>query len=85
MRKQIIQQIVNDRPDAKLVKNKYKVLIGVIKRIYPEHYEKIPRQVWEDIAFDLVNGDRDLRLATEGMDKEEKTRLEQQYIVNNLL
>lgn len=84
MRRKIIQQIINERPDAVLVKNKYKVLIGMIKRIYPNNYDKISKEVWEDIAYDLVNGDRDLRLLTEGMDRENKQRLEQEYIIKNL-
>lgn len=84
MRKEIIQNIVKDREDARLVKNKYKVLVGLIRRKYPNEYGKIDKGIWEDIAFDLVNGDRDWRLATEDYDRQEKDRLEQEYIIKNL-
>lgn len=85
MRKEIIAQIIKERPDAVLVKNKYKVLAGMIKRMYPQHFEKIDYKIWEDIIYDAVNGDRDWRVETEGFDKKNKQRLEQQFIINNLL
>lgn len=84
MRKQILAKIITERPDAVLVKNKYKVLVGMLKRLYPNQFEKIPYKIWEDIAFDLINGDRDLRYLTEGEDKENKKRLSDNYIANNL-
>ena len=79
----IINQIIKERPEAVLVSNKYKVLIGVIKRMYPEQFEKIPLKIWEDIAFDLINGDRDWRKATQGFDEENKQRLEDNWIKEN--
>lgn len=85
MRKEILQTIIKERPDAVLVKNKYKVLAGMIKRMYPTHFDKIDYKIWEDIIYEAVNADRDLRMLTEGMDKENKIKLEQQYITNNLL
>lgn len=84
MRKQILAQIIKERPDAVLVKNKYKVLVGMIKRMYPNNYEKIPHEVWEKLVFEIVNADRDWRYLSEGHDKVNKTRLEQEYIINNL-
>ena len=80
---EIINQIIKERPEAVLVANKYKVLVGVIKRIYPQNFEKIPLNVWENIAFDLVNADRDWRKATEGHDEDNKKRLEDEWIKNN--
>ena len=85
MRKEILAQIIKEKPEAVLVKNKYKVLVGMVKRLYPNNFDKIPLRIWEDIAYDLVNGDRDWRTLTEGQDKENKVRLEQEYIIKNLL
>lgn len=59
MRKEILAQIIKEKPEAVLVKNKYKVLVGMVKRLYPNNFDKIPLRIWEDIAYDLVNGDRD--------------------------
>lgn len=84
MRKQILQQIIKEKPEACLVKNKYKVIVGMIKRMFPNNYEKIPHEVWEKLVFEIVNGDRDWRKLSEGKDKVNKVRLEQEYILNNL-
>lgn len=85
MRKELIQKIIDKNPDAVLVKNKYKVLTGLVKRMYPNNYEKISPKMWEDIIYAVVNGDRDWRILTQGKDKENKEILRQQYIVNNLM
>jgi len=77
-RKEIIQKIISEKPDAVLVVNKYKVLYGMLKRIYPEQIEKIPKEIFIDIIFDAVNGNRDWQIATEGKDKENKMILSQQ-------
>ena len=84
MRKQILQKIIDEKPEACLVKNKYKVIVGMVRRMYPNNYEKIPYEVWEKLVFEIVNADRDWRTLTEGMDKENKVRLEQEYILKNL-
>ena len=38
-----------------LVSNKYKVIVGMIKRMYPNNYEKIPKEIWEKLVFEIVN------------------------------
>jgi len=85
MRKEILSAIIKENPNAVLVKNKYKVLRGLIKRMYPNNYEKLPPDIWEKIIYEVVNGDRDWRFLTEGMDKENKERLRQEYIIHNVL
>jgi len=80
-RKQIISKIINERPDAVLVKNKYQVLYGMIKRMYPDHIDKIPKQIFIDIIFDAINGNRDWQVLTEGQDKENKSRLSQEKMI----
>ena len=84
-RKNTLEQIIKEKPQAVLVKNKYKVLAGLLRRTYPANYKKIREDLWEDIIYLVVNGDRDLRLLTEGMDKENKVRLEQEYILGNIM
>lgn len=77
MRTHILQQIIQDKPEtAILVANKYKVLAGMLQRMFPE-LKDMPQTKLADIVFEAVNGDRDWRTLTEGQDKQNKTILEQ--------
>jgi len=80
-RKDVLNKIINERPDAVLVKNKYLVIYGMLKRMYPNQIEKIPKQIFIDIIFDAVNGNRDWQTLTEGFDKENKKRLSQEKMI----
>lgn len=82
MRKDIIKKIIEENPRAVLVANKYKVLAGMAQRMYPE-LQEIRQDHLADIVFDLVNGDRDWRMLTEGMDKENKVILEEKWLDEN--
>lgn len=84
MRKKIIAQIIKENPRANLVANKYKVLAGMSQRMFPE-LKEIPQTRLADMCYEIVNGDRDWRLLTEGKDKENKTIYEQKWIINNLM
>lgn len=83
MRKQILQKIIDEKPEAVLVKNKYKVIAGMIKRMFPE-LQTIPQDKLADICFEAIAGDRDWRMLTEGKDKVNKEIKRQEWIVNNL-
>jgi hypothetical protein len=74
MRTHILQQIIQDKPEtATLIKNKYRVIAGVLQRMYPEL--TMPQAKLAEIAFDAIALDREWRLETEGMQKDEKKRL----------
>lgn len=79
MRKEILKNIIDTRPEAKLVAHKYRVLAGMAQKMYPE-LKEIPQLKLADIVFDIVNGDRDWRLLTEGEDKENKDKLEEKKL-----
>ena len=81
MRKQILQNIIKENPNAVLVANKYKVLAGMAQRMYPE-LKEIPQAKLADMVYDIVNGDRDWRILTEGCDKENKKILEQEKMLS---
>lgn len=81
-RKQILQKIISEKPDAVLVSNKYKVIVGLVKRLHPNEFEKISLAKWEEIVFDAINGNRDWQSLTEGMDKENKKVLSQQWQID---
>lgn len=80
MRKTILQNIIKENPNATLVANKYKVLAGMAQRMYPE-LKEIPQSKLADMVYDIVNGDRDWRTLTEGMDKENKVIYEQKKML----
>lgn len=94
-RRQIIENIIKERPtEAVLVANKYKVIAGVVRRMFPEIKEikelepvmangKCVKDKLVDIIYEAVNADREWRLATEGQDKENKENLEVEYLKNN--
>lgn len=77
-RRPALQDILARRPDGYLVANKYKVIIGMLRRRYPE-LDSLDRSRLEDIVFDAVNGNRDWQMLTEGHDQEAKRRLEQEW------
>ena len=80
MRKQIIQNIIKENPNAVLVANKYKVLAGMSQRMFHE-LKEISQSRLADMVYEIVNGDRDWRTLTEGFDKENKGRLEEQKVL----
>lgn len=82
-RKRIISEIILEKPEAVLVVNKYNVLFGMLKRIYPNEINKIPKPIFMDIIFDAVNGNRDWQMLTEDCDKENKNKLENEWLKNN--
>lgn len=93
-RRQIIQNIIKERPnEAVLVANKYKVIAGVVRRIFPEIKEikelepvivngKCIKDKLVDIIYEAVNADRDWRLESNGFDGDNKNRLEEEFIRN---
>lgn len=80
MRKKIIQTIIKENPNAVLVANKYRVLAGMAQRMFPE-LKEIPQTRLADMVYEIVNGDRDWRTETEGMDKENKIIFEQKKML----
>ena len=82
-RKKILEQIIKERPDAVEVKNKYRVLTGMLRRMFPTDFEKIEKTKWEEIIFECVNADRDLRKLSEGKDTDNKNRLEEKWLDEN--
>jgi hypothetical protein len=66
-RKQVLVDILRARPDGYLVRNKYKVIIGMLKKRYPE-LGNIEYGRLQEIVFDAVNGNRDWQMLTEGHD-----------------
>lgn len=90
-RKQILIGIIKDKPEAVLVKNKYKVLLGMLKRVHPSVFlatdssAPITNERWESIIFDIVQGNRDWQQLSEGCDKENKVQLQEQWVVDNYM
>lgn len=75
-RQKLIIEMVTKFPDARLVKNKYKVMAKMIKKIYPIQVQAISEEMLTRIMFDAINGDREWRKHTKDFDRKEKARLE---------
>lgn len=78
-RKETIQNIIRENPNGMLVANKYKVLSGMAQRMFPE-LKEIPQRKLADMVYEIVNGDRDWRTLTEGQDRGNKARLEEEKL-----
>ncbi len=63
----MLEAILRLRPEGYLVRNKYKVLVGMLRRHYPELRDMEHDRLCA-IVFDAVNGNRDWQLLTEGHD-----------------
>jgi hypothetical protein len=81
-RKAILQNIILTRDDARLVKNKYRVIAGVIQKLFPEMKE-IEQSELEHILFHAINADRDWRKMTEDYDRDMKEELEHKWLDEN--
>jgi len=77
-RKETIQRILDERPDGRLVANKYKVLVGMLKRRY-KSLATVEYGTLVDIVFDAVQGNREWQMLTEGYDTENKEALSQAW------
>lgn len=77
-RQEIIKEMVNTFPEARLVKNKYKVIAKLAKKL---HNIEIPEDKLAEICYDIIQADREWRIYTEDFDRVEKRRLEQEKIL----
>lgn len=77
-RKETIEHILEEKPHGRLVANKYKVLVGMLRRRY-KSLAGVENGVLEDVVFDIVQGNREWQQLTEGFDEENKKRLEQEW------
>lgn len=83
IRKTILTDIMEKRPDAKLTKNKYRVIAKMIHEMYPDETSVIPQSKLADILAEAINGDRDWRLLAHDTATEEKQRLSEEWQINN--
>ena len=69
-------------PEAKLTKNRYKLIHWVLKDYYPIVCGSVSPDTLREFLKTVVYLDRNVRWATEKYDKEEKTKLSQQFQVD---
>lgn len=80
-RKETIERILKDKPHGRLVVNKYKVLVGMLRRRY-SGLATVNQKTLENIVFDAVQGNREWQQLTEGYDTENKKIHEQEWKLN---
>lgn len=83
IRKRILTDIMEKRPDAKLTRNKYRVIAKMIHEMFPDETLEISQQRLADILAEAINGDRDWRLLAHDTDTQGKQRLSEEWQINN--
>ena len=77
--KKILAHLMANKPEARLVKNRYRAIRFVLKNYFPQLFELYPPETIENLLRDVVYLDRQVRLATEGIEGQEKEILSQEY------
>lgn len=79
------EQMFTNHPASKLVKNRYKALVELLKERYPQIIDSDPQRKYiYDFLKDALYNDRKIRWETEDTDKETKKILSQDYQINEL-
>lgn len=68
-----------NKPEARLVKNRYRAIKYVLSHYYPQLFQLYPAETIEELIKDAVYLDRQVRFATEGVDEEAKKILAQSF------
>jgi hypothetical protein len=82
--KEILRNLLENKPEAKLVKNRYRAMKYVLSHYFPQLFEIYPPETIEELLKDVVYLDRQVRLATEGEDEMQKKILCQEYQMKEL-
>lgn len=72
-----LAEVVKTKPEASLVANKYKVIAAVIRRSYPN--VAFGSTEVDALCDDIIALNREWQWETEGRDKKNKDRLEQEF------
>lgn len=74
-----LANVVSLKPAASLVANKYKVIAAVITRSYPVLIKALTQDQIFEMVDDAIALNREWQWETEGKDKQNKKRLEQEF------
>lgn len=83
--KREVIKLVAENEDARLVKNRLKVLSFILSQEYPSLLENYSKESLIEILRDVLYIDRQIRRETIEFDQEQKKILSQQWVVDNLL
>lgn len=81
--KQVMTDLMEAKPEAKLVENRYRVMRYVLRKYIPQ-LETLKDSEIEDICRDVVYLDRQIRILTEDTEREKKEILSQEYQIKEL-
>lgn len=84
--KKVLAELIATKPEARLVKNKYRVMSHVLssRQMWKNTvYQFMEKYAMHDLMKDIIYIDRQIRKATEGMDSENKQILEEEYLLEN--
>ena len=80
-----LTKTLREFPEANLVKNRYRTMHWVLKDFYPIISGSVSSDTFKEFLREIVYLDRQIRLNTEGRQKEEKEVLAQQFVVDEIL
>lgn len=83
--KQRLSKTLKEFPEANLVKNRYKTMHWVLKDFYPIISGSVSQDTFRDFLREVVYLDRQVRLYTQGKQKEEKEVLSQDFVVKEII
>lgn len=71
-------------PQSKLTKNRYRAIRVALIKSYPNLINSTDKEVMLNFLRDVVYLDRKQRLLTEGLERDEKEELSQEYQIEHL-
>lgn len=80
----VLSETILSNPEAKLVKNRYRLMRKAILDQFPQTFEGISKETMLELLKDVCTLDRLLRKETEGSENTIKRNLEREFIDNVL-
>ena len=77
----VLSETILSNPEARLVKNRYRLMRKAILDQFPQTFEGISKETMLELLKDVCTLDREIRLFTQGYDQENKDLLEQEKLV----
>jgi hypothetical protein len=82
--KKRIAELMERKPEAQLVENRYRVMRFILEPYFPTLFETLSKDALDQLFLDVVYLDRHIRHATEGIQDDKKTVLSQEYQLKEL-
>lgn len=82
--KKSLSNALKEIPEAKEVKNRYRLMLYVLTNYYPIITGSVSKDTFKEFLREVVYLDRQIRLNTSGVDTEKKEILSQKFQIEDL-